>query len=307
VDTFLFIEKPLGRCVFLNTIQIKCFLTVAETLSFTKAANILFISQPGLSKQIRSSERELNILLFIRDNQKIRLTPAGAYLLQELSVMQNKFEDIISHAQSIGQGYSGKLCIGTLGGQWIGETFTDYLINFIDDNSSVSVSLKQGSFGELRKWLDSGEIDIALTLPLDVDNVDDLLWEEFEHDTAVFVVSKKLPLGQKEKITLEDLRYETFIAVSKEDSPGAYAISQSFFNLIDFQGRVITASNMQTSMLFVEAGLGFGTINHKSSIVNNPSIRVIEEIPLPGDTSSSCFAWKKSNVNPAIALFLNHK
>ncbi len=62
----------------MNTTQIKCFLAVAETLNFTKAANQLFISQPGLSRQIVSLERELNTLLFIRDKHTVRLTPAAA-------------------------------------------------------------------------------------------------------------------------------------------------------------------------------------------------------------------------------------
>lgn len=289
----------------MNTIQIKCFLTVAETLSFTKAANLLYISQPGLSKQIRSMERELNVLLFIRDNQKVRLTPAAAYLVKELSEINDKLDDVVENARRIGQGYSGNLCIGTLSGQWIGEDFTDYFIKFINENPNINVSLKQGSFGELRKWLDSGEIDIALTLPFDIKNMDGIIWKKYMDDTAVFVVSKKLIDGKKKKYSFKDLLNIPFISVSQEDSPEAYKVNQAFLNKQNFEGQIITAPNLHTSMLLVEAGQGFGIINHRASIINNPSIKVLEEIPLLNNETPSCFAWKKSNVNPAIAMFLN--
>ncbi len=53
----------------MNTTQIKYFLAVARTLNFTEAAKKLYISQPALSKQINVLEKELNMLLFIRDQK----------------------------------------------------------------------------------------------------------------------------------------------------------------------------------------------------------------------------------------------
>ena len=61
----------------MNFSQIKCFLAAADCLSFTKAAERLYLSQPVLSRQIASMEDELGIELFIREKKSIRLTPAG--------------------------------------------------------------------------------------------------------------------------------------------------------------------------------------------------------------------------------------
>ncbi len=291
----------------MNTMQIKCFLTVAETLNFTKAANRLYISQPGLGKQILSLEKELNTVLFIRDKQKVRLTPAAAYLAKELPKINEQISTLVENVQKIGQGYSGKLCIGILSGQWVGEYFTDYLNTFIDKNPNISLTLKQGSFKDLRDWLDSGDIDIALTLPLDIKHIDGILWEKFEEDTAVFAISKKLPVCKKKKISLEDLQQETFISISTEDSPEGYNICQRYFKKNAFKGNVIVAPNLPTVMMLIESGQGFGVINHKSSLSLNKSIRILEEIKMPDDGASSCFAWKKANINPSISLFLNHK
>jgi DNA-binding transcriptional LysR family regulator len=63
--------------------DLRYFVTVAEQLHFTRAAEALFISQPALSKQIRALESQLRVTLFVRDQREVRLTGAGQALLAE--------------------------------------------------------------------------------------------------------------------------------------------------------------------------------------------------------------------------------
>lgn len=290
----------------MNTTQIKCFLAVTETLNFTKAAAQMFISQPGLSKQIVSLERELNTLLFIRDKQKVRLTPAGAMLAAELAPIQDNLEAVISKVRTIGQGFSGTLTIGVLGGQWIGEALTDACMRFMKNHQNIDLVFRQGSFKELREWLINGEVDIILTVKFDLTDIPGVIIEDSDGDEAILAISKHSELGQKEHIEAEDLSREIFIAISPDDSRAGAELSRVLFKRlgISFAGTKY-APNLATAMMWIEAAQGVGIINHRSSLVMNSSIRLIDEIKISDGEASNCFAWMKNNLNPAISIFMS--
>lgn len=65
----------------MNTFQLSCFLQVAETLNFARAAEILHVTQPAVTQQIRSLEKELGVPLFHRTTRSVKLTQAGAAFL----------------------------------------------------------------------------------------------------------------------------------------------------------------------------------------------------------------------------------
>ena len=286
----------------MNTTQIKCFLTLAETLNFTKAAARLYISQPALSRQISTLEQEINSLLFIRDQKSVRLTPAGVLLASELGGIQSALEELITRVQTVSWGYTGSLTIGVLEGQWMGEEFTSLYRRFMDTYPNIDFRMGQGSFGALRRQLDSGEIDIAITLEFDVMSADDLLFRPLSRDQAVFAISRERPLAQKETITFEDLIGETLLVISPDDCRmGGEMLFEHLREQKLMPRNIRYAPNLSTVMLWVEAGLGVGIINHQSTLARNPNIRLISEIPLKD--ASPCVAWKKDNLNPAIALF----
>ena len=286
----------------MNTTQIKCFLALAGTLNFTKAAEQLYMSQPGLSRQISTMERDLNTQLFIRDQKSVRLTPAGALLAQELGSIEQAYDRLIARVRSVGMGYSGSLALGILEGQWVGPEFTDFCRKFMDSYPNIDLQIQQGSFSDLRRKLTSGEIDVAMTIQFDIEDMEGIVSRLYDSDRAVFAVSRRLPLGQKERITPEDLMDGTFLLISPEDSRvGTELTLEHFRKLGRSPRRIRYAPNQSTMMLWIEAGLGVGVINHQSSIASNPSVRLIHEIPLQG--ANTMMAWKKENLNPAIALF----
>lgn len=91
------------------------FLAVAEELHFRKAAEKLFISQPGLSRQIKQLEEELEVKLFERHNRKVALTIAGTYLHKELTQNIKSLNHILDSAKLLQDGRNGNLNFGYVG------------------------------------------------------------------------------------------------------------------------------------------------------------------------------------------------
>lgn len=287
----------------MNTTQIKCFLTVAETLNFTKAAKQLFMTQPGLSRYITSLERELNVLLFIREKQRVRLTPAGALLAKEMKEFDSMINNIIARVQKVGEGYSGRLTIGSLGGQWLDDEFVDIYTRFIRKNPNIDLTFRQGSFRELREWLTAGEIDIAMTLEFDIQGMTEVLYERYAAGHPYLAISRHRELGHKNRITMEEMISEPMIVISPNDSRAGYELVMRFLKSMGKEKRDIRlAPNLATLMMLIEAGQGVGIVNPSSGITHKDSIVTLE---MNDDNSASCcFAWMKSNYNPAISLFV---
>jgi DNA-binding transcriptional LysR family regulator len=96
----------------MNFSQIKCFLAAADCLSFTKAADRLYLSQPVLSRQIASMEDELGMELFVREKKSVRLTPAGEVLSEGLRQLANDYQALLDRANAMHMGYSGNVIWG---------------------------------------------------------------------------------------------------------------------------------------------------------------------------------------------------
>jgi DNA-binding transcriptional LysR family regulator len=92
--------------------HLRYFVAVAEAGSFTRAAERLWIAQPGLSQQILSLERELGVKLFERLSRGVELTDGGRVFLEKAQIALNAADDALAIAQDAGAGLTGSLRLG---------------------------------------------------------------------------------------------------------------------------------------------------------------------------------------------------
>ena len=122
--------------------HMRYFLAVAEELHFRKAAEKLFISQPGLSRQIKLLEEELGIILFERHNRKVVLTTVGEYLKTEFTQQLKVIESTLTNAKLIHDGKKGELKIGYVGSA-MQDVIPNLLLKFEDKNPDILFDLKE--------------------------------------------------------------------------------------------------------------------------------------------------------------------
>lgn len=94
--------------------QLRYFITVAEHLNFTKAANQLYVAQSAISQQIADLEDQVGVKLFIRNKRSVKLTPAGSVFLKEAIEIVEKTSGAIEKAKQTDEGIIGSLSIGFL-------------------------------------------------------------------------------------------------------------------------------------------------------------------------------------------------
>ena len=101
--------------------QMRYFLAVAETLHFRRAADLLHLSQPSLSLQIRQMEEELGAQLFERTQRRVRLTAAGEALVPRLRTLLRSLDEAINETQRIDRGLAGPLTMGFVSTALVGR------------------------------------------------------------------------------------------------------------------------------------------------------------------------------------------
>lgn len=282
--------------------QIKYFTTVAKCLSFTKAAEQLFLSQPALSRHIRNMEEELNIQLFVRTNTGIRLTPAGSTLYLGMEDLYNTYIGLVENASKVQQGHSGILNVGVLEETNTADFLPRVYHALTKEFPSVELRLHTGSFDFLTSNLYSGKLDVMFNLQFEVAQKESILYQYVSHSKDHIVMSKYHPLAKKERITLEDVRGETFVMISPEDNPESSPLIFAICKEHGFVPQVHYAKTLGEQILWITAGMGVSILDSRSNLKLNSDVKFYE---MESNWDPSLVvAWNQNNYNPLISVFL---
>lgn len=167
--------------------QLRYFLKVAEQLNFRRAAKMLFISQPALSQQIKELEKELKTPLFYRDNQGVRLLPAGEIFLERAKKIVEEADELVSYMQTIGS-ISENVRYFRIGFDRKEESLasmgiTDAIYAVMEEHPQIQIELSYCSFQQAREQIAAGELDIGFFVLTGADYEGfrynkEILWED---------------------------------------------------------------------------------------------------------------------------------
>ncbi|GDY40257.1 hypothetical protein SANT12839_011390 [Streptomyces antimycoticus] len=141
--------------------QLKALVTVAEVGSVTRAAELLHLVQPAVTRQIRTLEEELGVPLFERTRQGMRPTEAGAIMADRARRALNELERARAEVQPTPGVVTGIVTVGLL------ESTTDLLAEplvsaLARDHPGIELRLMTAYSGHLQQWLDDGDLDLTL-------------------------------------------------------------------------------------------------------------------------------------------------
>ncbi len=280
----------------------KYFLAVAKELHFRKAAEKLYISQPGLSRQIKQMENDLGIKLFERHSRKVELTKAGLYLQKELIANFKRLDDILDKTKLINDGINGNLKLAYVGSA-MQKLIPELLLKFRETNQNVLINLTENDNERQIQALLNQEIDIGFVrlerVPKGLE-IHSTLEETFS-----LVLPKNHKINSSNFENLYQFKDEHFILFDASYSLSYY---EKVMQIFDNSGFIPTVShstvNASSIYRLVENNFGISIVPTSLQYGYNFKIKFIELANIPQRTSLK-IVWNNTNTNPILESFLN--
>lgn len=277
--------------------HLKYFLAVAEDLHFRKAAERLFISQPGLSKQIKQMEIGLGIVLFERHNRKVILTNAGEYLKRELAINLKNIEHTLNHAKLLDEGKNGDLKFGYVGSA-MQEIIPNLLVNFKNDYPNIVFSLKEMDNQKQIDGLLSYDLDVGFVR---LDRVPrGLMLKPILKESFCLVLPENNQINADNFKSLTQFKEESFILFDPKYSSSYYEKVMQLFDDSGFSP-IVSHSTIHAGSIYklVENNFGISIVPKSLAIQNNQKIKFIELKKAKQKTTLSV-VWNTNNRNPIL-------
>jgi DNA-binding transcriptional LysR family regulator len=237
--------------------QLRVFESVARHLSFSRAAEELFLSQPAVSMQIKQLENQVGLPLFEQIGKKIYLTEAGKELYHYSRAVAQQLSDM-EHALNELKGLErGRLSIAVVS---TANFFAPQLLaRFVQQHPGVQVSLSVVNRETVLRQLAENEIDLAI-MGLPPEGLD-VRWQPFMENPLVVIAPPNHPLTREKRIPMKRLAEEVFVI--REPGSGTRGAMERFF--AEHRVQLKTSMQMGTNEAIkqaVQAGMGLGVVSY---------------------------------------------
>lgn len=197
----------------MNIFQLSCFLAVSETLNFARAAEQLHVTQPAITQQIHSLEKELNVKLFKRSTRMVKMTKEGMLFLNDARHMV----EISQRAKKRFENpYQQDIQIFSLGCCNYAQLFllSPILKKLGTEYKNLHPRLNIAPFQQLYRLLEDDELDVVLGFREASTKKSNILYKELKKVQAVCICSMEHPLSRCECVGMEELKKEKLIIVA---------------------------------------------------------------------------------------------
>lgn len=267
------------------------FLTVAREESITKAAEVLHMTQPPLSRQLKDLETELGKQLLIRGSKKVTLTEDGMLLRKRAEEMIELMEKTKAELNSSDENVNGEVYIGS------GETdaisfFAQTATNLKKRHPMIHYHIYSGDAERIIEKLDKGLIDFGLILgPVDIEKYDYMQLPIA--DTWGILMQKDSPLAEKDSICAGDLQDKPLIMSHQTET------SMEVLSWLNKEGSklniVLNYDLIYNASHFVKKGFGYAIALDKLINITEDSELCFKPLNPPLE-STFYVIWKKYQV-----------
>lgn len=281
----------------MNLLQIEIFVKVVDIGNFTKAGEILAMTQSGISHNIASLESELGIKLLNRGRNGISLTDSGERIINNMRNILSEAESIKQEAASILGIQNGKINIGSFS-SFASKVLPTIISRFKGEFKGIEINFYEGSYDQITRWVEEGKVDIGITsLSNPMDHLEAIT---IVRDRLVVIVPIHHHLAINEQVKAEDLQGEAFIMPQL----GCEVSVKKFLQKHEVSPNIqFNVEENQTIIAMVCEGLGITIIPELALPYNLEGTIVKPLLPEPFREISIITRSKKQSL-PAVKEFI---
>lgn len=278
----------------LQITQIRCFVAVATELHFAKAAALLHMTQPPLTRQIQMLEQALGVTLFERNRRTVRLTASGRAFLPEAHDILRRITMAELAARRAAEGGEGTVNLGFIPAA---SCFLPMVITATKARfPNVDLVLKEMQSLDQLEALSADKIDLGLIRP--ISQRPEVLSECVLTEPFVLAIPAGHPLASQDSVELRDLDGEPFIMYSPAEGRYSYEMLAGPFRAASCAPRYVQYINRSESMLYlVSAGMGLAIVPI-SAVREHFRDVVYQSLDLGGAHAQLHLAWRAGGQNP---------
>lgn len=237
----------------ITTQQIQIFLKAVEMKNFSQVANYFNFTPSMISKTISALEEEMNLVLFIRKPHNLSPTPAAEYLTKEWRQIIASINHSIERAQMIKEDKKSRIILGFVdSSNKIDQIIMKSIREYTCICPNISISIEKHDMHRAAELLCSGLLDIIITSDIEASYLNEhkISWERLiETDVVVYVPSSN-PLFEKESITFDDLKEQTFLSLNPVMHPSYNTWLFKTCKNHGFQPEIVASYRTVRSLMF---------------------------------------------------------
>jgi len=256
----------------MNLNQLETLITISKTMSFRKAGEVLNLTQPAVSAQIKSLEDEFKTVLIDR-NQPVTLTDSGRVFLEHAEMILQTVEDLKQRLADLNSTPQGHIHLGTTTSIAI-QILPRVLSYFQNQFPLIKTTIHSMTSSQIMQSVESGAIDIGITYLFEKHPA--LESSVLYYDTFELVVSPEHPLSRYRHVPIEKLHDTPLIMLSPETA-GRRFVDQIFKQLYITPQIEMELSSSEEVKRMVELTLGAAIIS-KLSIANELRLGTLQMV-----------------------------
>lgn len=280
--------------------HLRYFQAVAEELSYARAARRLRVAQPALSRAVKELEEDLGVEVLERSRHFVRVTPAGAVLLQEAGLLLDGWEEALRRVRRTAAGEEGELRLGYIGPPtqpFLGRLLHEYRALY----PLVSLRLEERTPERVWEMVAQGRVAVGLTRPVPSHTALGLRTALLREERLGVALRADHPLAGRDGLGWHELAGEPLVVLARREGASLHDAILAACRSAGFMPRLAhTPSLIGTVLSYAEGGAGLGIVTD-SVVPPGSGLRFVALSP--AQTVPLVMVWQEDRDGPAVQRF----